>query len=213
MSRSFLKRGSVAVAALLFCLSCASSESSVEGLAQSGASGGDSATGQGQPGAPVASISTSDQAQAIPSSDAGDAVEATASEVVLTSASNEMNTQPDDSEWGLLNISDAYTTLQVDDITATTDTKLVVIDIEITIGKFGNLFDSAFRLQADGEWYSPLNVINMTTRVGEIYNGIVIFEIPRPPTTVILEAGLPESLHQYDWSFPLRNTAYTITLI
>ncbi len=141
-----------------------------------------------------------------------DDVERTASKIQLASSTAEMNTQPDDEEWALLAIPSAYSTVIDGDHTATTTTKLVIIEIELTIGQSGNVFDDAFRLQADGEWYSPINDINKTGKVGEIINDQLVFEIPRPPTSLTLEGGIPNALTTYDWPHDLRTTTYELTL-
>lgn len=138
-------------------------------------------------------------------------VEATATNIALASPSNQMSTQPDDKEHALLEITGAHTTLIEGDYTATTTTKLVVIDIELTTVQQGNVFNQAFRLQADGEWYSPISNLNLTTSVGEVHNDTIYFDVPRHANEITLEAGFPEALSKDRWDIPLYTTTYNIT--
>lgn len=152
------------------------------------------------PGTPPESTLTDDQ------------VPATASEITLTSENSEMNTQPDDDEWAVLEVSEVRTAVIEGDFTASRQTKLVIVDVTLTMGDGGNIFDQSFRLEADGRWYSPVNNINQTGQVGEIFSTTVVFEIPRDPMNLTLEGGFPPVLEAYDWDFSLRTATYDITL-
>lgn len=200
-----VKLPATAIAVLVLCLSCAAETPPVAGLAESEAGTTESTASQGPDpttndgaGDTTSTVAASGDAPATTASgtdSGGDSAVATiGSEIVLVSADNEMNTQPDDEEWALLSVPSAYTALIVDDYAATNETKLVVVDVGLTTVRPGNVFEEAFRLEADGTWYSPLNNINSTTRIGVVLNTSLVFEVPRASTTVTLEGGLPEAV-------------------
>lgn len=133
-------------------------------------------------------------------------IEMVATDITLAAATNEMNIQPDDIEWGILLVDDAYTASSVGEVAAGNDSKLLVVDVQVIAVQQGNLFDEAFRVEADGVVSSPVVGINRTLAIGAVYNGPVVFEIPRAAAAVTIQAGLPEELGVG------RRTAYEITL-
>ena len=203
MVRSFVRRGTVAATALVLCAACASAETPDVGLAETEAGSTSAATGSTGETTATASAAADDDATA--SSDAsaagqaaapasGGAIDSVASDIALVSADNEMNTQPDDVEWGLLNVPSAYTTSSLGEYAGSTGSKLLVIEIELMAVNGGNVFDEAFRLRAEDQWFNPINNLNETTQLGSVINDMLVFEVPQSVDSAVLEGGLPEEL-------------------
>ncbi|MGF1596096.1 MAG: hypothetical protein ACFCVK_04065 [Acidimicrobiales bacterium] len=92
-------------------------------------------------------------------------------------------------------VTGARSTGRSGDLFAGETTKLVVVDVTVDeVGQPANLFDSAFRLRAAGEWYSPRNNVNVLARPGESYQETLVFEVPRQADGLALEAGPPSVL-------------------
>lgn len=111
-----------------------------------------------------------------------------------------------DTERAVLSVENAKVTGRDGDYFAHEGTKLVIVDFVLSdFESFGNIFDNAFRLQADDEWYSPLNSINETGNVGETLTSRVVFEVPRATGAFLFEAGPPAILMRLD-GFPDQST-------
>lgn len=204
MVGSCLRRGIVtATATLVFCAACASGETPDAGLAETEAGSGTAATQSTGDTASETTIAAGDESTS--SSEAagdgqavtpagGGAIDSVATDIVLLSDDNEMNTQPDDVEWGLLEVSRAYTASSVGELAGGNGSKLLVIDIELVPVRGGNVFDEAFRLRAEDQWFNPINNLNVTTQVGDVVNDSVVFEVPQSVASAVLEGGLPEEL-------------------
>ncbi len=139
------------------------------------------------------------------------AVEATTTAIELISPDAAFNLQPDDAEWGTLEIVSVTSTLQTFDATASSDTRLIVVEFAMTVGRGGNFFDEAFRMQVDGEWYDPVTQLNTTVDEGEVVNGTMTFDVPRTGDPVVLEAGFPSVVADFDWPWDLRTATFEIT--
>ncbi len=204
MASATIRGAIIATAVLAFCAACAGGETPGAGLAETnagsatdvpgstGASTGSETTAAAGIDATTSSDSAADGGGAATA--ASGVIETVATEIVLTSANNEMNTQPDDEEWGLLTVSGAYTTSSVGEFAGSNGTKLMVVDIEVVPVNDGNVFAEAFRLRADDQWYNPINRLNVTSRIGGAINHSLVFEVPQSVGSAVLEAGLPEEL-------------------
>lgn len=100
-----------------------------------------------------------------------------------------------------LTVDGGRATARIDGTSAGPDFKFLIIDIQLLGVEQDNLFDEAFRLEADGEWYGPLGSLNETLSTGEVFNGSLTFQVPRTTTDFVLEGGMPEQ-----WSDGLRTT-------
>ena len=204
MVSSYGWRGIIVATALMFSAACATGETPGAGLAETEAgsasndtaSTGDTAattdsTDAGGDSTPSTEAGGDEQAAA-PTGDA--AIDSVATDIVLTSEDNEINTQPDDVEWGLLTVSQAFTTSSVGELAAGNGSKLLVVDIELVAVRGGNVFDEAFRLRAEDQWFQPIDNLNETSQIGEVINDSLVFEVPQSVAAALLEAGLPEDL-------------------
>ncbi len=101
-----------------------------------------------------------------------------------------------------ITVRNATSTLKIGPDAARPGFKFVQIDIEtIGVATTGNLFEQAFRLQAEDEWYSPLGNINELTRPAAPFNTTLVFQVPRSAQWMVLEAGVPE-----EWAEGERTT-------
>lgn len=118
-------------------------------------------------------------------------VEASTNDVVLASATAEMSGNPrrPESGWGILTVDRAYSTVDFEGNDATDGRKWVAVEFQLLGGELGTLWQSAFRLQADGEWYSPANEFSEQYEIGEVVNGTVIFVVPLSASDFVLEGG------------------------
>lgn len=122
------------------------------------------------------------------------AVEAEASEITLVSSEDVMSTNTGNvgRGWGRLSIDAARSTAKIEQFGAAPGFKYVVIDYQLLGVSGGNFFEHAFRLRAEGEWYSPIGNINEIVDEGVVFNGELVFEVPAGASMLILEGGMPE---------------------
>lgn len=118
-------------------------------------------------------------------------VEAEATDIALIGSEERMTTDTSDPRgWGTLSIDRAYTTAKIEQNGARTGFKFLIIEYQLLGGESDNLFEQAFRLEAEDELYSPLNNINEILDAGEVFNGSLVFEVPIEAATVVLEGGV-----------------------
>ncbi len=122
--------------------------------------------------------------------DAGIAVEAEATSIALVGDEQRMTTDPSDPRgWGSLIIDRANTTAKIEQDGARDGFKFLIVEYQLLGGERDNFFDQAFRVEANGELYSPLNNINEVVSPGEVFNGVVVFEIPLSAVEIRFEGG------------------------
>ena len=238
MASSLLRRGIITCTALVFGVACGGGGTPTAGLAETDAgpataAADPSADGDGTTSSTVtvdqggsdATSSTVDVGEPTDGGSGPSFVAGVATAIELTADDNEMNTQPDDVEWGLLTISQAYLATSTGEFAATSGSKLLVVDFELVPVKGGNVFGEAFRLQAADQWFNPINKINRTVQLGDVLNDSLIFEVPESVTWATLHGGLPEELGvgrrtSYELTFepgelegpPLRSDAEVLAL-
>ena len=189
------KRGPVLVLMAfgwLFVAGCA--DGSTSGLADSAAQDDARSTGD----ASLADPSSSTAAAGV--GDAEPAISSVASQEAPPTESIGQVTSDDSGEASLnpgnptgskaqVTIDAVRSTSQAFDTTASDGSKFVSVEFQTLGLEKGAFLEQAFRLQAEGEWYSPLNNINQSIAVGEIINQEVIFEVPETARDLVLEVG------------------------
>lgn len=118
------------------------------------------------------------------------AAEAEATAITLVGDEQRMTTDPSDARgWGTLTVDRAYTTAKIEQNGAREGFKFLIVEYQLLGGERDNFFDEAFRMEANGELYSPRNGINEIVGPGEVFNGSVVFEVPLSAVSVVLEGG------------------------
>lgn len=120
-------------------------------------------------------------------------LEAEAWDITLIHSDGVMSTNPGTPLRGAgeLTIDSARTTVKIEAVGAEPGFKFVVVDFQLSGLSSGNFFNQAFRMQANGEWFSPLTRINEIVGPGVVFNGELVFQVPETATSVILEGGVP----------------------
>ncbi len=126
-----------------------------------------------------------------PNDSAEVAIEAEATDVSLIGDEDRMTIDPElPRGFGRLTIDRVYTTAKIEQDGAKEGFKFLLVDYQLLGIERDNFFDEAFRLEAGGELYSPLNNINEIIAAGEVYNGTLVFEVPAGTTMARLESGV-----------------------
>ena len=138
-----------------------------------------------------------------PASLPDDQLNAIVGDIQLTSddARMTMDTSQPTGGWGTLTLHGGMATAKIEDTSAGPGFKFLVLDVQVLGQERDNLFDEAFRVEADGELYQTLTGVNEVLAPGQVYNSALVFRVPQETSDFVLEAGMPER-----WTDGLRAT-------
>ena len=138
-----------------------------------------------------------------PASLPDDQLSAIVGDIQLTSddARMTMDTSQPTGGWGTLTLHGGMATAKIEDTSAGPGFKFLVLDVQVLGQERDNLFDEAFRVEADGELYQTLTGVNEVLAPGQVYNSALVFRVPQETSDFVLEAGMPER-----WTDGLRAT-------
>ena len=107
---------------------------------------------------------------------------------------------------GRVSIEGASLATTAGDTRAFPTTMFVRVDYLVVPDARENFSTNSLRLEADGEWFSPIDDDLIPADAGENIRGTVVFEVPRSATELILEAGAPPAWGEGE------QTRFTITI-
>lgn len=97
-------------------------------------------------------------------------------------------TRPADG-YGVLTLDTALLNIPLGDNDPGEGGTFVAVQFQYRANEIGTLREAAFRLEADGESYSPINSFSISHQPGRITNSVVLFRVPDTASAFSLFAG------------------------
>ena len=97
-------------------------------------------------------------------------------------------TRPADG-YGVLTLDQAFLNIPLGDNDPGEGGTFVAVQFQYRANEIGTLREAAFRLEADGESYSPINSFSISHQPGRITNSVVLFRVPDTASAFSLFAG------------------------
>jgi hypothetical protein len=101
--------------------------------------------------------------------------------------------------YGTITIDAVEGLIQLEGEQAGDGLKFIVVHIQVLVTAVDSslrsesdiLEENAFRVKAEGEWYSPTSDLFEPVEVGEVVNTELVFVVPESTQSFVIEAGVP----------------------